>query len=117
MSSPSTLKKLPLRVSCGAPTLDPNMLTPLPKDSGETFDMRALKGVLGLPNSCVGRATLLRAEGGAGEEAIITCAFFEGVSGIFVFPYNEVVGISMLRLRLEIKPVDMNACGSGLAIL
>ena len=45
------------------------------------------------------------------------CAFFDGVSGICVLLNKEAVGMSMFRLRLEIKPVDMNACGSGLAIL
>jgi hypothetical protein len=65
----------------------------------------------------MGPAALPKAVGGAGEEAIMTCAFFEGVSGMFMLLPNAPDGISMLRLRLEIKPVDMKACGSGLAIL
>jgi hypothetical protein len=93
------------------------MLTPLPKDSGDTFETLALKGVLGVPNSCIGCAAGLNAEPGAGDDGMMTCAFFEGVSGIWTLPYSEVDGISMLRLRLEIKPVDMNACGNGWAIL
>jgi len=83
MSSPSMLRKLPRRVSCGAPTLDPKMLTPLPKDSGDALDARPLNGVLGLPNSCTGCATFPSAEGGAGLVAMWKCAaFFDGVSGM-----------------------------------
>jgi len=50
--------------------------------------------------------------------AIWKCAaFFDGVSGMWVLAKRFPEGMSMLRLRLEIRPVDMKACGNGLAIL
>jgi hypothetical protein len=58
------------------------MLTPLPKDSGDTFEALTLKGVLGVPNSCIVCAALLKAEPGAGDDGMMICAFLEGVSGI-----------------------------------
>lgn len=114
MSSPLMLTKLPRRVSCGA--CDPKMFAPLPKASGDIFEKRPLKGVDGLPNSCVGCETLPRPDAGAGVPVKMVCVFFDGVSGMG--PAAKVAsGASMLRLRLEIRPVDMNACGNGLAIL
>jgi hypothetical protein len=93
------------------------MFIPLPKDSGENLVVLPLKGVLGLPNSWAGCCTFPSVEEGTGEDAISTCAFFDGVSGIAVFPYTDADGRSMLRFRFEIKPVDMKACGSGRANL
>lgn len=43
--------------------------------------------------------------------------FLDGVSGMFMLLPKDVGGRSTLRLRLEIKPVDMKAAGSGFAIL
>jgi hypothetical protein len=42
---------------------------------------------------------------------------FEGVSGIAYAANWSFAGKSTFRLRFEIRPVDMNAAGSGLAIL
>ena len=82
MSSPLTLKKLPRRVS-GAPTREPKMSTPLPNDSGDTLVGRALKGVVGLPNSCNGCTSLPSAEAWAGVADRWKCvAFLDGVSGM-----------------------------------
>lgn len=106
MSSPSRLIKLLRRVSCGAPTRLPNMLTPLPNDSGETFDILPLNGELGLPNSCKGCTVLPRTEDGAGIAVMLTCAaFFDGVSGMWELA-KSVGGIGTSRLRLEMRPVE-----------
>ena len=93
------------------------MSTRLPNESGDILDARPLKGVLGLPNSGIGRVALPNTEG-AGVPAMRTCGiFFEGVSGMYVLEKRAAGGTSILRLRLEMSPVDMNAWGSGLAIL
>jgi hypothetical protein len=49
ISSPVMLAKLPRRVRPDA--CAPKMLAPLPKVSGEPFEVRPLNGVVGLPNS------------------------------------------------------------------
>jgi len=92
------------------------MFTPLPKDSGENLFFRPLYGVLGLPNSCDTRWTFTSADGGVGDVGMCTCIGFEGVSGITLAPNVEAAGISVFRF-FEIKPVDMNACGTAFGIL
>lgn len=95
--SMSSAMNEPRRVSCGCPTRVPKMLTPLPKACGEIFVVERMpKGVLGLPNSCMGCAIGLKAEPGAGVGAIVKWAFFEGVSGMCMVPYRSPACASML---------------------
>jgi hypothetical protein len=44
-------------------------------------------------------------------------AFLEGVSGILMLENSAAGGRSTLRFLFEMRPVDMKACGKGLAIL
>ena len=112
-SSPSRLVmlvKLPRR---GKPPMVPKMLAPLPRDPETVFC--AVKGVLGVPNSGRGCDALpnmprlkvgVAVTGGKDDR-------LDGVSGM-----TAEAGISStLRFRFEMRPVDMKAAGSGLAIL
>lgn len=93
------------------------MFTPWPNDSGEALEIRPLKGVLGLPNSCMGWKTFPSADGGAGVAPSWKCAaFLEGVSGMCELAKFEDC-ISTFLFRLEIRPVEWNALGFGFAIL
>lgn len=96
---------------------DPKMLTPFPNVSGEILEILPLKGVLGLPNSCIGRASFPKADGAGLPPKCMSGCFFDGVSGILVLLKRASGPPSMLRCFLEISPVDMNACGSGFAML
>lgn len=61
---------------------------------------------------------LPKAAGRAGVSAPIgRKVLFDGVSGMLTLLPNDAGIVSMLRLRLEMSPVDMKAAGSGLAIL
>lgn len=117
-SSPSMLRKLFRLISLPPATRDPKMLTPLPNDSGEHLKTCGLNGVVGDPNEWRGWDIVPRPEAGTGVAAAIGSEIFlEGVSGMLTLLYNAADGRSILRLRFEIKPVDMKAAGSGRAIL
>ncbi len=93
------------------------MLTPLPKDSALGIVAWGLNGVVGVPNSCRGWAVLEKLRRNGDEEMGGKDTLFEGVSGIALPAKMPPGGRSTFLLRLEIKPVDMNAAGRGLAIL
>lgn len=105
-SSPSTLTKLLRREKSGLLKLLPKI--PMPRAKGPGFGrlvVGGLNGDGGTASDCFGPV---------GNRLM---GRLHGVSGMFLLDRSECWGSSAFRFFLEIRPVDMNAAGSGLTSL